>query len=476
MKISTIAIQNFRIIKSCKEISIDDFTCIIGRNNVGKSTFLKAVQLFISGDSLEKSDYHDQDNEILICLKFSEISEKDLEKIPEHRERIEPFIKNNEIKFARRYDLDGRSRLRIFKKMPKEKKFSREFFDSAFHGTRGSEVDRVLRENFPELNINESITTQGEARQLIDAYIDSLPDSEKVETEENLPSGIDNSIKKFFPEPIYIPAVKDLSDDMKSKSTTSFGKVLKILLEEIEEEFSETRNIFEDLRKKLNRVIDEENNEVDERIEKIRLLEERIQSNLSQTFKEVTIELVVPPPELKTIFANADLSIYDGVEGTIDSIGDGLKRAITFSIFRTYSELSAMGSISDKFEDEEFSGKFLLLFEEPELYLHPQAQNILFDALAQFSKKNQTIVSTHSPLFFSSDYSKTFIKMDRISDEIPFCKMYSIDLTKINTKDKFQLISFESANEAFFAEKIILVEGDSDLILFPHIAKLINPN
>ena len=57
----------------------------------------------------------------------------------------------------------------------------------------------------------------------------------------------------------------------------------------------------------------------------------------------------------------------------------------------------------------------------------------------------------------------------------PIGECCPIDLTAVSEKDKFQLISFESSNFAFFSKKIVLVEGDSELIVLPHIASLLNP-
>ena len=41
-------------------------------------------------------------------------------------------------------------------------------------------------------------------------------------------------------------------------------------------------------------------------------------------------------------------------------------------------------------------------------------------------------------------------------------------------KDAFQVICFENNNAAFFSKCVVLVEGDSDMIVFPHIARLLN--
>jgi hypothetical protein len=213
-------------------------------------------------------------------------------------------------------------------------------------------------------------------------------------------------------------------------------------------------------------------------MDRVKAIEKTIQSNLQETFKNVVIELEIPPPEIKTVLSNANIVADDGVRGSVDNKGDGFKRAITFSILRSYVQLSQDVTWRKDVQDgKPAREKFLFLFEEPELYLHPRAQNILFDALALISQKHQVVVTTHSPLFFSSDNTKTFIKVVKRQPEDaakPIGECCPIDLTAVSEKDKFQLISFESSNFAFFSKKIVLVEGDSELIVLPHIASLLN--
>ena len=43
------------------------------------------------------------------------------------------------------------------------------------------------------------------------------------------------------------------------------------------------------------------------------------------------------------------------------------------------------------------------ILEEPELYLHPQAQRSLFDSLQELSAENQVLLCTHSSSFINID-------------------------------------------------------------------------
>jgi putative ATP-dependent endonuclease of the OLD family len=282
MIFTDVKIENFKGLKCC-ETKVDEFTCVIGKNNAGKSSFLMALMLFITGSRLDSGDYFEPDQDIIITVTLSDITEVDLQKIAEHRDRIEPYIKGNQLKIARRYSPDGKSNFRLFNMIPVGDRFTNDSIKTAFSEKRGDEISETLRAEYPEIELSEEVTTQRRAKELIQDFIDDLDDAYKVEVEADLPPGFDNSIKKLLPEPIYIPAVKDLSDDMSTKSSASFGKLLNILLSEIEEEFAEADEVFANLKKKLNRIVDEEY-EVDDRIEKVKLVEATIQSNLNETF------------------------------------------------------------------------------------------------------------------------------------------------------------------------------------------------
>jgi hypothetical protein len=390
-------------------------------------------------------------------------------------------VKDESIVLARRYSTDGTSKLRVVTLVPSDLKYTDDKLDTIFKGKKGAEIKDILLRYYPETTTPgeaATATTQKAGKEIIQRYVIKLPPEQMTLADIPLPTGIDNSIRSILPEPVYIPAVKDLTDDLKTKESASFGKLLSILLDVIEGDLKEASETFENLRRKLNRVITEDGKVIDERMDRVKAIETTIQQNLQETFRNVLIELEIPPPEIKTVLSNATIVADDGVRGPIDHKGDGFKRAITFSILRSYVQLSQDSEWRKEAEAEKpTKDRFLFLFEEPELYLHPRAQNILFNALSLIAKKHQVVVTTHSPLFFSADETTTFIKVcKRRNVELPkpIGECCPIDLTDISERDKFQIISFESSNMAFFSSKIILVEGDSELIILPHIAALLN--
>jgi len=342
----------------------------------------------------------------------------------------------------------------------------------------GSQFAQDLASIFPELaQTVDAKTNQGKARELIKDVADRIPDDKKRDEESDLPSGIDNSIRPFLPEPIYIPGVKDLSDDMKTGASASFGKLLSILLNSIAPDLAPTEQVFSGLKKLLNRIVDDKGLETDDRLHAVQDIEATVERYVRHNFPTVRLDVRIPPPEIKTILGSAEVWANDGVVGPITTKGDGLKRAVTFAILRTYVELKRQENQAGK---STASPSYVFLFEEPELFLHPVAQRALFDALGQISETNHVIVSTHSPLFFQPSSTSTFIKMlkrtDLGIDPKPFSDALAIDVSDLDKKVQFQLITYETTNTAFFCKAVALVEGDSDYIVLPHLAKIINPD
>ncbi|MBX2887470.1 MAG: ATP-dependent endonuclease [Ferruginibacter sp.] len=492
MHISSVKIKNYRGIQF-DGFDASPFTCVIGENNAGKSTILLATSLFFSGTSLGKSDFFDEANPIEIEITFSDIKENDINRLlVDHRVRIKEILDGEKLTLTRYYDTDGKSDLLCSRLAPKDERYSKDVITALMKGKKGKEISSAVIAVFPEHKAKlEGLTTQKDVNAQLEEIITALPVEEKELKLSPLPTGIENSIKNFLPEPIYIAAVKDLKDDVKSKESATFGKLLGILMRFLEssEHFDRITDSFADLHKLLN-VVRDADQITDDRIKKLQDIEKQIGSFLSENFPKSKIEIEIPKPELKQVFTNARILIDDGVRDIIETKGDGIKRSVTFALLRTYveqyKEQRKEAAKSKKDDQEEAEGvpveiseqPYIFLFEEPELYLHPGAQKILFAALEKLTEaNNQVFVTTHSPMFFSPHSTGTFIKVikEYPSEGKPHGKFLTINLlNEVDAKDAFQIICYENNTAAFFSNRVLLVEGDSDVIYTKEVAKLLN--
>jgi putative ATP-dependent endonuclease of OLD family len=494
MRLIQLSVNNYKALRDVT-IPLSRFGCLIGENNSGKSSFLQALTLFFSGTKLSPNHYFDESKPIRIAVSFDDITDADLARLAdEHRPRVAGIVKNGRLTLVRTYDTSGKSTLVYNTLVPNDDRFSKESIAVLVKGARAGQafVNKVV-ELFPELNgVIDATMNQDAVRQQIQKLADTLPDDQKISTDMPLPTGIDKSIEPMLPVPIYIPAVKDLADDIKTAESAPFGKILGILLLAVEPKLPDAQHLFDELNTKLNRVQRADGSVVDERLDEVKLIESTLESFVRESFADVALRIMIPPPELKTVFSSARIYADDGVDGLIDSKGDGLRRAIVFSILRSYVELKdkltpvvteaptpALEADLEQPSPQPAPASYLLLFEEPELFLHPKAQLILFDALRAFAKEHHVLVSTHSPMFLGSGATETFVKLRKASDSAiaakPFTQVQPIDLSDITAKDQFQIICFENNNAAFFADTVVLVEGDSDYLLMPHIARTLNP-
>ena len=71
MKVSSIAIENFRSIENAS-LTFTDFNILIGQNNTGKTNFFEAVNWFYTGAGLAQDMKYQRDatREIMVSVEF----------------------------------------------------------------------------------------------------------------------------------------------------------------------------------------------------------------------------------------------------------------------------------------------------------------------------------------------------------------------------------------------------------------------
>ncbi|MTD43641.1 AAA family ATPase [Conexibacter sp. W3-3-2] len=113
-------------------------------------------------------------------------------------------------------------------------------------------------------------------------------------------------------------------------------------------------------------------------------------------------------------------------------------------------------------------GDTILLVDEPEMSLHPQAQRSVLRAL--LAKAGQGIIATHSSSLISSVTPRDVVRLKRGSADVE--PRRAVTLTP-DDSTKLQRYATAETAEAFFASTVLFVEGASDLLALRVIARTI---
>jgi predicted ATPase len=470
--------MNSRSIDDCSLI-ISDFASLIGPNNCGKSTVLRAIEIFLNQEKPELTDWARGHEEKAIIIEgiFGEL--QDWER---NTPGIAGIVRDNQISL----------RL-VATQIPEDEKFDSKIKVNTIYeayipkieiqgwSEKWGDLSDEVKKSAQELDIDgPSWRNQSNKEKVRQSLIDNKPHlvtrGPARWTDENI--SISAALKQAIPQAVLIPAVKDASDDAKSNSATSFGKLLKrIIVPAIEasSEFLELKTIVEKLGSRLT------GTNGTSQLEAVQNLTNTLSKRMSEIVEAKVIFKLEPPDTNKFIGTNTSIKIDSGIETDINLQGHGVQRSLIFALIEVIAHHEA--EIASRDGETVNQKATVLLFEEPELYMHPHLMRRLKTALKNIAKSDnwQVIISTHSPflLDIAEDPSSLIIfrKPNQIGKRFKQIQQDPFEQDNDTRNDKMALraaLDFHpTVAEAFFAERVVLVEGDTEIAVFRHSKKLL---
>ena len=267
------------------------------------------------------------------------------------------------------------------------------------------------------------------------------------------PFGFEEAFSRIFPPPIQI---WDFEGDK------AFAKLLNEIFKPLERRLGKE---FNELIQKFSTLLDAQS---DSRAEEFKLFERGINQKLRPLFPSVNVRLDIPAPTLDTFLSSAQLNVFDeddGFERDIQLMGAGSKRAIQMALIRYLDQVK-------KHHHNHYLSRTLLLIDSPELFLHPQAVELVRVALKNLSNEGyQVVFATHSAQMVTSEDVSTSLLIRKNKERGTFMRRRMEDAVhSVITDAQAQLqmlFSLSNSNELRVADYVLLTEGKTEWRVLP---------
>ncbi len=474
MRLERVKMHNYR---SIKDLTLDcqSMVTLLGPNNHGKSNVLSALEFGLSTSVKPTEDdffYHRKDDVFWVEMTFCELTDQE-------KTTFRRYVRSDGSvcvrKTCRRKDGRLETGYNGYVEQPDEPWL--QAGNTGDYTSRDKIGETPLSEFVPESGRITKAIVEDAQQAYIEAHRDELNFTETLEEaaflgQKNIGGGV-------LPDFYLIPAVRDLTDEVKVKSTTTFGRLLSRSIQEMasrDERFIEVREQLKDLISSLN----ERKNEGKKEANQLEILEKGIEEELRSWGVSVNIE--VTAPDIERVFElGTDLHIDDGIRTTAERKGHGLQRAVIFALLRSWAKaLRVKPEGEEELAPRKQSESVIFAMEEPELFLHPHAQRRLAASLRDIaeSPEHQVLLCTHSTHFVDlANYKEiAIVSKDEPKDgsTVRQCTVEIFPQENLQERKKrFQMAEWINPDRAemFFARKVLFVEGETERVLLPYLAE-----
>ncbi len=198
------------------------------------------------------------------------------------------------------------------------------------------------------------------------------------ETYEN-PTGKDTTFNVLEIAPIY--AKHTIGDVISFDSSKVLGKLIKGSVGDFFDS-----ELYRDFKEKYDDVFNTNENSLKSKLD---TLSKNISSILKEQWGEASLDFTFDVMDASNHLKNGNIHINESDTGDdlLENKGSGFQRAVMLSMLQVLSKVSLTKTDSN----------IVLCIDEPELNLHPKAQEKLIQAIHKLSENIQVIVTTHSP-------------------------------------------------------------------------------
>lgn len=384
MNLKVFRIKNFRGYSDEISIDINNLTALVGKNDIGKSTILEAMNIFFNGgdskqlipidkDDINKQCEIDGDNEIVFSACF--------DNLPDKIQLDATYLTN----LKDEYLLNQNGHLEIVKRYPnanpKEKIFIKAMHPSnpnctALLSKKNTDLKKIIEAN--AIACENKTVNSLMRRSIWDHYKDDL---QLKEIEIDVSKGDTDGIKSIWEKlKDYLPLYSLFQADRKNTDTDD---EVQDPLQAAVKQIISTKEIQDKLKEISDIVLNELQIIASNTLDKLKNINENLANTLEPKIPEVG--------NLKwaDVFKKVSITSNNGIP--INKRGSGVKRLILLSFFQAEAEK----------KKTEFNNRGVIYaIEEPETSQHYEHHRMLINALKRISlyDDTQVLITTHSSL------------------------------------------------------------------------------
>ncbi len=511
MLIESIRVQNFRSILN-EAVHFDTLTALVGPNGAGKSNFLRALSLFYSPSArIDVGDFYDADTtaEIVVGVTFSDLSKEALELFGD-------YVQGNRLTVERVFKLETGK--------PAATYHGASLRNPAFQGIRNglSVKDRgkTARAEYDALKARPEYgglpvwSNLGAVEPALTKWEAEHPAACERQRDDGRFFGFTEVGRGYlgrFTRFLFIPAVRDAASD----GSEGRGSVLTDLMDMVVRSVLANKEAVKRLREETQQKYEELMRP--EKLEELNGLAGRLSKTLQSFVPNASVDLRwLPLDQVKIEMPKADIKlIEDRYPTAVHRTGHGLQRAFILTMLQHLAMAQSVNESKPKDGSEGASlsetkvdtwstlPNLVLAIEEPELYQHPNRQRHLAKIFLQLAsgmtpgvaEKTQVIYATHSPLFVGLDrfnQIRLLRKSDNGAEKPRITHVVGTTLDKVAERvweaggstdvkytgstliNRLHSIITPQVNEGFFADVVMLVEGEDDYAAIMGVAHAMN--
>ena len=373
MKLVKIKVRNFRCYHQETEFYLNDLTAIIGKNDIGKSAILDAIDAFFN-DSIDQGDVSTNvdENKVEITAYFENFPAEIVLDTSVPSSPLDEGILNelNQLEIKKVFTFGGRKSTAIFlvahyledARLVDLLRMKNTRLKQYAEGELGIDLTGVnTRKNPP---IRQKIRDHvGGGRAIREIKVDG-----NVDSEDNLKE-IWGSLKKMLPVFALFRADKTFDDkdgDIKNPLHTAIKEALAL---------AEIQTLLEQVQVKVKEF---STDVADRTIEKLKNIDASISEKLKSEFTK--------DPSYDKVF---DITLLNEKNIPLNKRGSGIRRLVVLSFFQAQAE---------RRKSEKDAPSIIYAIEEPETSQHPNHQKMIINALSDLSEQDdvQVLFTTHS--------------------------------------------------------------------------------